>query len=187
MAPESWLVLTVAAGFFLLGVAGSPLAWVALLSRRTRSERASEQRFLDLAGQLQVLQERLERIEASSKTPRAQGEIEAPGEFRLPTIGRLAPRGRVGQAGVPSAPAGGPGERMLIAVPNLAATKHDREAVAASLAQRHEAIWSLAKSGASPEVIARATGQPIGQIELILRLRRQVDGTRTTIPHAPQD
>jgi hypothetical protein len=34
-------------------------------------------------------------------------------------------------------------------------------------------------------VIAKATGQPIGQIELILGLRRHIDGSRTTIPHAP--
>ena len=40
-------------------------------------------------------------------------------------------------------------------------------------------------TGATPEVIARATGQPIGQIELILGLRRQIDGTQTTISHGP--
>ncbi len=43
------------------------------------------------------------------------------------------------------------------------------------LSQRYAAIWDLADSGASPDVIARATGQPIGQIELILGLRRQYE------------
>jgi hypothetical protein len=33
--------------------------------------------------------------------------------------------------------------------------------------------------------MARASGQPMGQIELILGLRRQIDGTSTSIPHAP--
>ena len=44
MAPESWLVVTVAAAFLLLGIAASPLAWVALLHRRSRigaTERAA--------------------------------------------------------------------------------------------------------------------------------------------------
>jgi hypothetical protein len=53
------------------------------------------------------------------------------------------------------------------------------------LTQRYAAIWTLADNGGSPEVIARATGQPRGQIDLILGLRRQVDANRTTIPHAP--
>jgi hypothetical protein len=73
----------------------------------------------------------------------------------------------------------------MIAVPNLAAPPGDREASVSGLAQRYAAIWTLADNGGSPEVIARATGQPRGQIDLILGLRRQVDGTRTTIPHAP--
>ena len=55
------------------------------------------------------------------------------------------------------------------------------------LTQRYAAIWALADKGATAEVIARATGQPIGQIELILGLRRQIDGTRTTIPHASHE
>ena len=35
--------------------------------------------------------------------------------------------------------------------------------------------------------VARATGQPIGQIELILGLRRQIDGARTTISHVAHE
>ena len=55
------------------------------------------------------------------------------------------------------------------------------------LQQRYAAIWDLADSGASPDVIARATGLPIGQIELILGLRRPPDGSRTNIPHASHE
>jgi hypothetical protein len=77
-------------------------------------------------------------------------------------------------------------EETLIAVPNLATTPaNDRDAAVNGLTQRYSAIWTLADQGASAEVIARATGQPIGQIELILGLRRQIDGNRTAIPHAP--
>jgi len=76
-------------------------------------------------------------------------------------------------------------EPALIAVPSLAGSPTDREASVSGLTERYAAIWTLAESGGSPEVIARATGQPIGQINLILGLRRQIDGTRTTIPHGP--
>ena len=50
------------------------------------------------------------------------------------------------------------------------------------LSQRYAAIWDLADTGASPDVIARATGQPIGQIELILGLRRQIDAESDQYP-----
>ena len=73
----------------------------------------------------------------------------------------------------------------MISVPNLAADQEDRETSSSSLSQRYGAIWTLADEGASPEVIAKATGQPIGQIELILGLRKHIDGSRSTIPHAP--
>lgn len=67
-------------------------------------------------------------------------------------------------------PASGP---TLIAVPDLAGRSPEPEALA-ELARRFGAIWDLADAGASPDAIARATGQPIGQVELILGLRRQV-------------
>ena len=53
------------------------------------------------------------------------------------------------------------------------------------LKERYAAIWALADSGATLEQMARSSGQPVGQIELILGLRRQIDGNSTTIPHAP--
>ena len=50
-----------------------------------------------------------------------------------------------------------------------------REANSA-LARRFGPIWELADKGRSPGAIARETGQPIGQVELILGLRRPSDG-----------
>jgi hypothetical protein len=73
----------------------------------------------------------------------------------------------------------------LIAVPSLPGAPYDREASVSGLSERFDAIWSLADNGSSPEVIARATGQPVGQIDLILGIRRKIAGARTTIPHAP--
>ncbi|HEX8204327.1 MAG TPA: hypothetical protein VF590_27865, partial [Isosphaeraceae bacterium] len=62
----------------------------------------------------------------------------------------------------------------LIAVPDLAGPPGEAEAASAELARRFGAIWDLADAGAPAEAIARGTGQPIGQVELILGLRRQL-------------
>ena len=42
MAQETWLVVAVGAGFLLLGIAASPLAWVAILHRRANADREEE-------------------------------------------------------------------------------------------------------------------------------------------------
>ena len=76
-------------------------------------------------------------------------------------------------------------EPTLIAVPNLEGAPNDRDVTASGLKERHAAIWTLAETGATADVIARATGQPVGQIELILGLRRQIDGTKSSSTHAP--
>jgi hypothetical protein len=180
MPPESWLVVTVAAAFLLLGIAASPLAWVALWQRRSRSERQIETRFHELTGRLHDLQVRLERYERSSwrKIPAGPGKAKpavSSREWPIPASTAPASSGP-GRGAIP--PAAVDDEPPLIAIPNLAATAHDRQAAIGTLAQRHAAIWTLADRGASSEVIARATGQPIGQIELILGLRRQIDGAR---------
>ena len=44
---------------------------------------------------------------------------------------------------------------------------------AEALERRFRPVWDLADSGQAIDAIARATGQPIGQVELILALRRQ--------------
>ena len=77
-----------------------------------------------------------------------------------------------------------PAVRPLIAVPNLAALPSEDAAEAtAELGRRFGAIWLMADQGAPAEEIARACGQPIGQVELILGLRRQVAaGARNPTP-----
>lgn len=62
----------------------------------------------------------------------------------------------------------------LIAVPNLASPPEATSATSEELARRFGSIWSLAEEGASAETIAQRTAQPIGQVELILGLRRQL-------------
>jgi hypothetical protein len=184
MHPDSWLILTVAATFFLLGVAGSPLAWMALRHRQSDRERQRDQRVFDLAMEVRDLSDHLERIEALCLV--RQDVSPAPVETRRPRpAGPSDPARADRPARAETVATGRSHEQPLIAVPNLAPAPHEREATLQGLTQRYAAIWALADSGASLEVIARATGQPIGQIELILGLRRQIDGAnRTTMPHA---
>ncbi len=61
---------------------------------------------------------------------------------------------------------------VLIAVPDLAPPPAESVEIPANLVQRFGAIWDLADSGVPIESIARATGHPIGELELILGLRR---------------
>jgi hypothetical protein len=188
MTQETWLVFAVGAGFLLLGIAASPLAWVALLHRREQSVRDSERGVRELGDQLRFLRARLERCEAFMHGLREVGtvaELSSPSDnvvFRRP-----APPGKTRPArGVGPALDDDPREPRLITVPKLASAQ-DRLTMQGGLSQRYAAIWDLAEKGASPDVIARATGQPIGQIELILGLRRQLDANRTNIPHASHE
>jgi hypothetical protein len=64
----------------------------------------------------------------------------------------------------------------LIEVPNIASQGSESQVSesSAELARRYGTIWSLADAGSSPEVISQTTGHPIGQVELILGLRRKL-------------
>ena len=64
----------------------------------------------------------------------------------------------------------------LIAVPDLSVQPTPPVEIPAELARRFGAIWDLSDKGATPEAIARETEQPIGQIELILGLRKPKSG-----------
>lgn len=142
---------------------------------------------MELFGQLHTLHDRLERCESSYEALlRTDADLVGPKLPRIRSGRATANVGRSSAERVDVAAGVGPDEPRLIAIPNLASTSSDREATASSLTQRYAAIWTLADTGASPDVIARATGQPIGQIELILGLRRQIDGARpnTAINHA---
>jgi hypothetical protein len=185
MSIESWFVLTVAAAFLLLGVAGSPLAWVALHHRKSRLEKRMEERWNELTAELRRLEGRLALAEGAGHSPNGKPELGSP---QNGTNGRSLPnRPFLSNWRRSAEPRALPQEdhTALISVPNLASSSDDREPSSSSLNHRYSAIWSLADQGASPEVIAKATGQPIGQIELILSLRRHIDGSRATIPHAP--
>jgi hypothetical protein len=73
----------------------------------------------------------------------------------------------------PGHPAAGP---TLISVPDLSSPAGPAAPAEASaaLGRRFAAVWDLADAGATAGAIARATGQPVGQIELILGLKRRL-------------
>ncbi len=76
-------------------------------------------------------------------------------------------------------------EPTLIAVPNLATDEEQREGRAGSdLGTLHGEAWALAAVGAPPQEIARQTGRPIGQIELIVGLYRRLHSSRGSVDHA---
>jgi hypothetical protein len=150
------LVVLLAAGLGLV------LVLVGCLWARLRALSAAS-----LAGPLAELAERVAALEAEPRKNGPEGSARVhpvPPTFRV-----TGPVYRVDEA-EPSAVAG----PTLIAVPSLASapspsapeTSHD-------LGRRFGTIWELADQGATPETIARRTGQPIGQVELILALRRQ--------------
>ena len=49
---EIWFVLAVAGAFLLVGIAGSPLAWVALQHRKSKLENLMEKRWTELTAEL---------------------------------------------------------------------------------------------------------------------------------------
>ncbi|MGO9468388.1 MAG: hypothetical protein ACLQIB_13420 [Isosphaeraceae bacterium] len=183
MMPETWTLILAAAAFLLLGIAVSPLAWVALRHRRSRCEQELDRRWRETVDRLGALEARIAQIDATSQDHAAidkqSAESIVPHGPHWPRLLHARPE-RGEKARVESMPA-----PTLIAVPSLAPPPSEREASINGISQRYAAIWSLADSGASTEVIARATGQPIGQIELILGLRRQIDASRTKVSHEP--
>jgi hypothetical protein len=187
MAQETWLVVAVGAGFLLLGIAASPLGWVAMLHRRAAARLEGERHAREMGEQLRGLRVRVERCEVLLRASREEGAASELLAASSVAIGSHPPgpiaRRRSGRG---TAAADAVAEPRLISVPRLAAAQ-DRQAAQGALGQRYAAIWELAESGASPDAIARATGQPIGQIELILGLRRQMDAGRTSIPHASHE
>ena len=92
MPPESWLVLTVAAAFLLLGVAGSPLAWVALHQRRVAVGTAhGTNGCASSPDEVRGLENRLARSRVGQK-PLTQARRGSPPEPTSSRLGESRPR-----------------------------------------------------------------------------------------------
>jgi hypothetical protein len=141
-----------------LGAVALCVAW----SRLRVATRAS-------ARELEALAKRVERLESSFVEPSPTLPPSVRPDARPTPSLRSDP---------PSAPA--PANVTLITVPYLARSDSTAESAAnssAELGARFAAIWESVDNGSSPAEIARATGEPIGQVELILNLRRHLETT----------
>ena len=151
----------------ITGVLAIVVVLLALVWTRVRALPLAEaQRLVAELTELQrEAQGLMARVDSRASDPSAAPSSESPNVSRM----RGTTKSRVDP---PASPVAGP---TLIAIPSLAAPPSETTAAAAvELGRRFGAIWDLADSGASTEAIARRSGQPIGQVELILALRRQL-------------
>lgn len=149
-----------AAFAILLGIVTSALSVATFVLVKTH-QRATARELRAIAQVVDALAERI------SRRPAEHPKVPSATIAQEPVREKPRPARRVDRAEVPPSP-------TLIAVPNLAVSEGEApELAAAELARRYAALWDLAEAGASTESIARATGQPIGQVELILGLMRQ--------------
>lgn len=166
MHPTFELALFVGLGSGL----AAALTLLGVIVRRLQSAPFAEAARLveELAGlqrQLESSIARMEALQASWDTRKQTAELKLVDERSRPI--RRVDNGDGGAVAGPT----------LIAIPNMSAPQSARPAKAsAELGQRFGAIWELADAGIAAEGIARKTGQPIGQVELILNLRRQMTG-----------
>lgn len=133
----------------------------------------------DLVERLQVLETLIERLE-HGPPPRGAGPATTSGPTREGRPGasvRLDLRSEHSPTVAPGPPAPAPvlaaSGPTLIAVPGLSSPSSPPPIAENELAGRFGAIWGLADQGEPVEAISRATGVPIGQVELILGLRRR--------------
>lgn len=118
-----------------------------------------------LAERQEVLETLIARLEAAESKPKARTATVR----RFPDPSTLTTTRRVDLAETSTPP--GP---TLIAVPNIAAPAELPATPPRGLTHRFSPVWELADKGASADAIARVTGHPVGQVELILGLRRQL-------------
>jgi hypothetical protein len=158
---ETALVVTLALMLVIVSAIAGALGW----QSRSRSRPG-----IDLV--LHELAERLRRLDALLARLEVLDPVQPPSTEPEPHRPAVEPRpsatlrfDRAAQA-IP-----GP---TLIAVPDLSANAVEPSPASAELGRRFGAIWDLADAGESTETVASRTGYPIGQVELILGLRRQL-------------
>ena len=171
------LVLVV---FAAIGIAMACLVMsVGVLWARVRSLPVEETTRLvdDLARRQESIEELLGRLDVAGEQGRG-----AAGTAGVTARARASASPKSIQRADPAATTA-VGRPTLIAVPSLSATGAGAVAEASAaeaaeeLGRRFGAIWALADAGETVESIARTIGQPMGQVELILRLRRHLSQT----------
>jgi hypothetical protein len=189
MPDQSWpapLIITLAIVAAALG-AGVGLVTSLIMNLR-KLRRHGERQTAELARRLRLLESRVQRTDApegASPGPRSLGLATGRSRSKTPEIG-LSPASPSfrRQAHLRQSPE----ERdapILIAIPDLGARDPEPgDRSETELGQRHGEVWALAAAGASPTEIARQTGQPIGEVDVIVGLYRQLHGSRGSTGHA---
>ncbi len=150
------LMITMAAMLVVVSVAAGALWWRARSVPMLRALQLAR----DLAERQRRLEELIEKLEKAGKQ-------------------RPVPSGPAGSTAIRldhAHPSAVPGP-TLISVPDLGAPPCPPAEAASELEKRFGPIWELAERGEPAEAIARITGQPIGQVDLVLGLRRQLETT----------
>ena len=139
----------------------SVLVLVAVVWRKVlASERETRRRFI-------VLEERMLRLDLPTFEPPPPKAIPRDTSRSLPQ--QLPPlQALTGNLKPPES---------LISVPSLALSIDTQIPPESDFNRRFPWVWELAEAGISSEAIARATGHPVGQVELILGLKRQSETT----------
>jgi len=125
----------------------------------SRSEHLAEQRLIQLSLDLRRLEQRVRELERRRLSTESAGAPRDPGS----TAREAAP--------------------SLISVPNMT-LQADVDTDAANLDPKHEDVWTMAERGLDAAEIARTTGRPIGQVELIIRLHRHHHASKNAGEHA---
>ncbi|SIO61919.1 hypothetical protein SAMN05444166_6895 [Singulisphaera sp. GP187] len=167
MSPSPRLLMTLIVILSaVLGLTVIVLAWVVVQLRRTSITTLAK-----VVDDLRTRQDDVETLmerEDATRLVEPTLKVQHPG----PPVRRPGTRSRRVDTAEPTAVSG----PTLITIPSLAsASLPSSAAVTHDLGRRFSPIWDLADTGATPDAIARSTGQPIGQVELILALRRQLN------------
>jgi len=182
MPPALWSLMplvTVVAGLACLVVAVT--LWM-LATRQMKTARSeTEQRLQMLAQRLLVIESRIDELESHGR--RAPEDHAKPRGHAEPEESKQGCRTQSFLDVREDQEARN--EPTLIAIPDLGAVEEESDERAGSeLGERHGEAWMLAAAGVPPEEIVRQTGQPIGQIELIVGLCRRLHSPRGSIDHA---
>ncbi len=172
-------LFTVVAGLACLAVAATLRMLATRQLKTTRSE--TERRLKLLTERLLAIESRIDELENHGR--RAPDDHQNPPEHAAPWESKQGRRTQSFLDGREDKNA--QAEPTLIAIPDLGAGEAGSAGIAGSeFGERHGEAWTLAAAGVPPEEIARQTGQPIGQIELIVGLYRRLHPSRGSIDHA---
>src|SRR5262249_45003354 len=136
MNPESWLIVTVSAGFLLVGIAASPMAWVIIYHRRSRFEELMAGRWGGLSGRGSGLEALLTRADTVAKPGAVNGAPVTTDPAHTPRGGAMKSSSGPRFVHPASTATGDAMEPALIAVPALPEAENHRESLVSGLAER---------------------------------------------------